>query len=414
MNVVSKRKYFNDFLLAMMVVGVLLAVSTLIANYYVIHIEAVSLITEGAALLTATVLFLALVITIIANKGLIGYINKRILLSSIEKNLIAIGAYTQGNNKRYAILPRIKIKDNEIRISLNNLRVRQKIEQYINSFSTALPDRYIVEDYYISQNNAEMIISYMNVKDFKHEQYTIADYCKRVRELGTLELYFDKKHIININDEPHWLCSGNSGSGKSYFTQEVLMQAIIKGWDVVVIDIKRSYGLFKEYIDYVYEISDVIGKLQIIEKEMYSRLERLQPELDRNPRALAIDIGCKPMLVIVEEFISLQAALDKKDKEELERVVKNISVLARQANIHLMIVLQAAGTENINATTRSNLNKILFGNAQSNILNATFGTSVDLPAIAHFEKGEGLIQTDRITVLRAPTITDIDNFKDVI
>ena len=86
MNVVSKRKYFNDFLLAMMVVGVLIAVSTLIANYYVIHIEAVSLIIEDAALLTATVLFISLVITIIANKGLIGYINKRILLSSIEKN----------------------------------------------------------------------------------------------------------------------------------------------------------------------------------------------------------------------------------------------------------------------------------------------------------------------------------------
>lgn len=412
--IVSRRKYFTDFLLAMMVVGVLLAVSTLIANYYMIHIEAVSLIIEGVALLTATVLFLSFVITIIANKGLIGYINKQILLSSIEKNLISIGAYTQGNNKRYAFLPRIRIKDNEIRIRLNNLRVRQKIEQYINSFSTALPDRYVVEDYYISQNNAEMIISYTNIKDFKHEKYTIAEYCKKVRELGTLELYFDKKHIININDAPHWLCSGNSGSGKSYFTQEVLMQAIMKGWAVVVIDIKRSYGLFKERIEYVYEISDVIGKLQDIEKEMYSRLEKLQPELDRNPRALAIDIGCKPMLVIIEEYISLQSALDKKDREELERVVKNISVLARQANVHLMIVLQSAGTENINTTTRSNLNKVLFGNAQSNILTATFGTGVDLPAITHFEKGEGLIQTDRITILRAPTITDVDNFKNVI
>ena len=44
------------------------------------------------------------------------------------------------------------------------------------------------------------------------------------------------------------------------------------------------------------------------------------------------------MLVVIEEYISLQASLDKKQKEELERVVKNISVLARQSNIHMMIV----------------------------------------------------------------------------
>ncbi|WP_028510772.1 hypothetical protein [Ruminococcus sp. NK3A76] len=47
-------------------------------------------------------------------------------------------------------------------------------------------------------------------------------------------------------------------------------------------------------------------------------------------------------------------------KEELERVVKNLSVLARQSCIHLMIVVQSAGTENINSTTRSNLTKILY------------------------------------------------------
>lgn len=31
----------------------------------------------------------------------------------------------------------------------------------------------------------------------------------------------------------------------------------------------------------------------------------------------------------------------------------------------MMIVLQSAGTENINSTTRSNLTKVLLGNAQS-------------------------------------------------
>ena len=80
-----------------------------------------------------------------------------------------------------------------------------------------------------------------------------------------------------------------------------------------------------------------------------------------------------------------------------------------------MIVLQSAGTENIQATTRSNLTKVLLGNAQSNIINATFGNNVDIPNYnTKMNKGEGLIQLDRITMLRVPRVIDIENFKDVI
>ena len=189
----------------------------------------------------------------------------------------------------------------------------------------------------------------------------------------------------------------------------------MKGWEVTVLDIKRSYGLYKDFIEYKYELDDILEKIHSVESEMALRMKELQPHLDKNPRVLAVDIGYKPMLVVIEEYISLQASLDKKKKEELERIVKNISVLARQSNIHLMIVLQSAGTENIQSTTRSNLTKILLGNAQSNIVNATFGNGVDIPNIhTKMNKGEGLVQLDRITVLRVPKIDDIDNFKDVI
>jgi len=194
-----------------------------------------------------------------------------------------------------------------------------------------------------------------------------------------------------------------------------VIQAIIKEWEVVILDLKRSYGLFGAFTDYCYELDDIMEKLKSVESEMLLRMEKLQPELDKNPRVLAVDIGYKPKLVIIEEYISLQSLLDKKQKEELERIVKNISVLARQSNIHLMIVLQSAGTENIQSTTRSNLTKVLLGNAQSNIKVATFGNGIDIPNInTKLNKGEGLIQLDRITMLRVPKIVDIENFKDVI
>lgn len=407
--IISKRKHLRRLYLAMLFVGVILIVSAYVFNQYEFHFGIVDTICMYAIIVETIIVITEILFKIICHKGLIGYINYKILLSSVEDNLLSIGAYIRKENETFAELPRIRIRNNTIRIRLDNLRVRTIIERYLNSFSTALPDRYIVEDYYITPNNSEVVILYENIKKYQAEHYSIGDYIKKIKSINPTDLYFDKKHVVNINDYPHFLISGSSGSGKSYLANEIVIQAIVKEWEVVICDIKRSYGLYKAYSDYVYEIEDIIEKLHSVESEMNQRMMKLQSELDKNPRALAIDIGYKPKLVIIEEYISLLSSLDKKQKEELERVVKNISVLARQSNIHLMIVMQSAGTENINATTRSNLTKVLLGNAQSNIITATFGTGVDIPR-EKMEKGQGVIQLDRITLLRVPVIPDIDDF----
>jgi hypothetical protein len=399
----------------MVVVGVLIFVGAPIANKYLWHIPLVNKICRYGIMVEVIIFVIVMVIILLKNRGIKNCVSRFVLLESIENNLISVGAYIKKENKSYVELPQIKIQNGIIKIKLSNLKIRTIIERYLASFSTALPSRFIVEDYYISANNSEVIITYEDTHNFKSEEYSLADYKDKIATLNTLDLYFDRKHIVNVNDYPHFLISGSSGSGKSYFVNELVIQAIIKEWEVVICDLKRSYGLYRDFTDYCYETDDILKKLQSVESEMFSRMEKLQPELDKNPRVLAVDIGYKPMLVIIEEYISLQASLDKKKKEELERVVKNISVLARQSNIHLMIVLQSAGTENIQSTTRSNLTKVLLGNAQSNILNATFGNGVDIPNVSgRLNKGEGLVQLDRITILRVPQIDDIDNFKNVI
>ena len=128
----------------------------------------------------------------------------------------------------------IKIKKGKVRIRLSNLKIRTVLERYLDSFSTALPERYIVEDYYITQNNSEVIIIYEDIKNYNAEEYAVSEYKSKIEKLNTLELYFDKKHIVNVNDYPHFLISGSSGSGKSYLANEIVIQAIIKKWEVVI------------------------------------------------------------------------------------------------------------------------------------------------------------------------------------
>ena len=408
--IISKRKYYCNYFIAMFVVGVLIFLSAPIANKYLFHINLINDICRYSFLTEAIIIVAVIIINILKN-----YISNRQLLSYIENNLISVGAYIKNENKVFVELPRIRIKKGVIKISLKNLRIRTIIERYLDSFSTALPDRYIVEDYYISQNNAEVIIVYEDMKNYKPEQYALSDYVRKIKTMDLLSLYFDRKHTVSLRDYPHFLISGASGSGKSYLANQIVIQAIIKGYEVVILDLKRSYGLYRVFADYCYELDDIISKLQSVESQMAQRMKQLQPELDKNPNVLAVDVGFKPMLVVIEEYISLTSSLDKKQKEEVERIVKNLSVLARQSNIHIMIVMQSAGTENINATTRSNLTKILLGNAQSNIMTATFGVGADIPNVhSKMSKGEGLIQLDRITMLRIPKIDDIENLKDVL
>ena len=411
----SRRQYYFRYFITMMVVSVLLIVSALTINSYYYHIE---LITRACVYALITVVLLTLLVLgliLVKYRSLKSFIKIYRLLSCVEENLKSIGAYVKREDKVFAELPRIRIRSNTIEIALKNLRIREAIEKHLSSFSTALPEDYIVEDYYITQNNSTVVIKFEDLNAYRPEEYSLEEYVRKVKTLDKKTLYFDKKHTVDVDDYPHFIISGSSGSGKSYLVNELVMQGILKDWKVYILDMKRSYGLYKAFSECYFEPEDILLSLRNIEKEMLARLKAMQPEFDKNPRIVAADAGYQPIMVVLEEYISLQSALDKKQKEELERVVKHISVLARQASIHLFIVMQSAGTENIQATTRSNLTKVLMGNAQSNIVVSTFGTGVDVPNVhGKTGKGEGLIQLDRITVLRVPKVNDIESFKDEV
>lgn len=412
--IVSRFRYICICCFIGVVIGVLMLIGIPLANTHLFHKSIIDTVCKYLTIIFLALFLLFVSVVLITNRGPVNLIRNIYLRNCVERNLISIGAYTDNEDKPYVVLPRIKIKESSIQIKLTNVYLRSIIEEYLDIFSTALPEHMVVEDYYFSRSNTELIIEYSDLRSNK-EKYSLSEYIDRILAIDRMQFYISKKHIIDVNDHPHLCISGSSGSGKSYLANQIVIQAIKKEWDVVILDMKRSYGLYQSKSDYYYEPNEILDKLLALEVEMYHRMEWLQPHLDKNPKTLAIDIGFSPILVVLEEYISLQSAFEKKQKEELERVVKNLSVLARQANIHLMIVMQSAGTENINSTTRSNLTKILLGNAQSNILTATFGSGVKIPSVnTKLDKGEGLLQLNSISLIRVPEITDIENFNITI
>ncbi len=201
---ISKRKYYRNFLFAMTVISALIFIGALFANKYFYHLDIVNKICKFALIGEIIIIAVVWLIILLKNKGIKNYISKMIILGSIESNLISIGAYTKLENKNFVELPKIKINKDKVIISLSNLKIRAVIERYLDSFSTALPERYIVEDYYITQNNSEVIILFEDIKTFKYEKYSIEKYKNLVESMNTLDLYFDRKHIVSVNDYPHF------------------------------------------------------------------------------------------------------------------------------------------------------------------------------------------------------------------
>ena len=174
--------------------------------------------------------------------------------------------------------------------------------------------------------------------------------------------------------------------------------------------------MFKRHAEYYCEIDDILNKLKSIEMDTYERLHHLEKELDKNSQVLAVDLNYKPVLLIIEEFISLQSVLDKKQKEELDRILKSVSSISRICNIHIVLVMQSAGTQHLDSSIRHNFAaRVSMGNCEDNIRRMVF-SDLDIPMVNQkLPKGHGLILLDdnRVTLLRVPEIIDLENFNSM-
>ena len=116
----------------MWLVGLLIFISGPIANKYLFHIDMVDKICRGGIITLIMIACTTIVIMLLANKGIKNMICKYEVLRSIESNLMSIGAYTKLEDKVFVVLPKIKIKNNVIKIKLDNIKIRAIIERYLN------------------------------------------------------------------------------------------------------------------------------------------------------------------------------------------------------------------------------------------------------------------------------------------
>lgn len=208
------------------------------------------------------------------------------------------------------------------------------------------------------------------------------------------ELSFNHSVNWNLYKEPHLLVVGGTGSGKTFFLQELILKAYKKKMIINIIDPKKAdlyqigVNFFNENTaDSTESIIDLLTRNIQIMNERY--------ELIRNGiGTTAKDHELSPILIFFDEVSAAIASCSSKDKKSIHSLLATLILKGRQAGIFIILATQRPDTDAIPGNIRDQLSvKIAFGNLSQDGLRMTFGSlNQELTSIDNTEKGHGYIQ----------------------
>jgi len=230
------------------------------------------------------------------------------------------------------------------------------------------------------QAKKEELETIMNVKiiDMKQDErnYQITNLVIEVEPLpdyiewDNYQIDFDK-NILNIGmgyygvvgmdleKQPHAFIAGETGSGKSNILKCLIHQALLKEYDVIVIDFKRgvSFSHFKEAVTVYYEYPAIIKVLQDLVKETNNRLDMF--------RETGVDnIGdynkgsvdyLHRKIVVIDELAELIKTRDKESSGALNDSIETLTRLSRATGIHLIMGIQRPDSTIVNGQIKNNV-----------------------------------------------------------
>lgn len=328
-----------------------------------------------------------------------------LLIKSVERNLERIGAYSNAKKTAVYLLPEVSSDEKGIHIKLDDMEIRRKIEQCIEIISTALPPYYICSEHFLSSDESELTLVVDNLKEDTRITYESPEQFVEDIQSKTESLILDKKRCIDLRACPHLLITGKTGQGKSYYASTVAMTGVLAGWDVTILDYKRSYSMFKNHCKVAFSIEDIYDELRRCVDDMHRRQTAMEKVMETDFTAIASDYGFPVKLIVIEEYMALvNSGADKKILKDIENMLLEITAVGRALSVHLVLVMQVSSATTLNSSIRANLNPLVFGQATNTIYETAFNTKSVPKVQVRFEKGEGLGMIDgTIFRFKAPT-----------
>lgn len=226
----------------------------------------------------------------------------------------------------------------------------------------------------IGDNNRQIIIHACQGKfDYNKDIYWNDE--NHPQNKGSLllgESLFNKIYL-SLNDYPHILIGGATGSGKTLLLKLILMQCINNGFIVNIADFKGGvdFGhVWENHCTFVTDISNTTKKLDEIIAELENRKKLYSQNgykniSDYNEHEL---IKHKRIIFACDELAELldTTGLSTKEKEPIRKIQNQLSSLARLGRafgIHLILATQRPDANIISGQIKNNISYKICGRA---------------------------------------------------
>ncbi len=173
---------------------------------------------------------------------------------------------------------------------------------------------------------------------------------------------------MNLIRQPHAFIAGETGSGKSIILQCMIYQALVKNYEVKLIDFKRgvSFSCFSGLIDIVIELEQANTLFAELIKEVNNRLDLFVDENVQDIKSYNQKMrktggkNLKRIIVVIDELAELVdcGGADKEEKAIIQAINKNLRTLARIARasgVHLLLGVQRPDSSIIDGQIKSNI-----------------------------------------------------------
>lgn len=287
------------------------------------------------------------------------------------------------NGVVYVDLPRIKIEwQNEPVVQIaNSINFHAKFDKL--DFSAGFLD-YAVESSYFSNDENWLVLELHNYgvsRRFVFDDFQ--KFSKKIQSIPQNKILVDESLTLRHS---HMLIVGQTGSGKSYFTETLLLEWLLHGVSLSIADPKNAdLSVLGESVgasvatDFK-QIADLINHFY---SDMLERMKIVHEKLKLDPNKTAFDFGLQEHFLIIDEYGAFAAVLQRQKKADRDRIMGQLQEIifqGRQCGFYVCLITQQVNATILPTAIRDNLGfRIALGQNDKTTLQTAFGESAEIP-----------------------------------
>lgn len=173
--------------------------------------------------------------------------------------------------------------------------------------------------------------------------------------------------LLDLKKYPHTFITGTTGTGKSNILKCLIHQALMKEYEITLIDFKRavSFVEFSDYVDIYYEHETTKELLEQLVEETKRRLdifrENRVEDIDSYNRYADYRKRISRKIVFIDELAELLQIRDKELSHSLYDSLETLTRLARSTGIHLILGMQRVDSVLVSGQIKANVTGRLCG-----------------------------------------------------